>query len=174
MPAAIQFPVLFLARMRSVGVGQVAGTAGESVSVNLKSPSAASGWDPELCPSGAVSSAQKSVAATSFTPPAVPIALLPARTKPLPSAVILPFVLTLALNCLITQGWPPGGTPRTSLRRTKQVVGSWPQVTPSAVRTPIPPSNSTRVSALTVGASIRTPKKTGTDTIHTLLMVSPP
>src|SRR5436309_9518807 len=100
MPAAIQFPVLILARMRSVGVGQVAGTAGESVSVNLKSPSAASGWDPELC----ASSPQKSVTATAVTPPAVPIAFDPARTKPLPSAVILPFVLTLALNCLITQG----------------------------------------------------------------------
>src|SRR5439155_21096912 len=103
MPAAIHCPVLILARMRSVGVGQVAGTGGESVSVNLKSPSAASGWDPELCPSGVVSSAQKSVTATAFTPPAIPIALLPARNKPLPSAVILPFLFTLTFNCRINQ-----------------------------------------------------------------------
>src|SRR5215813_10418913 len=43
MPAAIQGPELLLARIRSAGFVQVKGGTGESVSLNLKFPSAASG-----------------------------------------------------------------------------------------------------------------------------------
>src|SRR5436190_15570136 len=99
-------------RMRSTGFLQGSGGVGVRVPLILKSPSTSNVAASEEWAVGGVvfvklsGGPQKSVANTVSTASVVPIPSLAARTKPFPSAVILPFVLTLALNCLITQGWP--------------------------------------------------------------------
>src|SRR3989454_3016060 len=178
MPAAIQAPgdggVPAKIRIRSTGLVQGSGGVGLSVSFILKSPSAASGCPPVLC---GTSLPQNSVAATIVPPPRVPMLSLPARTRPFPSALMSPFSLTFASNLLITHGWPPGDTPRTTLRFTVQfvepVAGVQAKI-PSAVITPIPPSNSTRVPAIADGARIIIPRTTLMSPIDRCFMVGPP
>src|SRR2546422_9495413 len=161
MPAAIQRPAA--TRMRSTGFVQGWGGAGESVSLISKPTSAASGTGgSELWAVGGVvfvelnGGPQKSVANT-LCPPLVPIPSPPARSRPFPSALMSPFSLTFASNLLITQGWPPGETPRMSLRTGVVHAAGAAGVQLETGITPIPPSNSTRVPAVTDGAWIITP-----------------
>lgn len=100
-------------RMRSTGLVQGFGGAGESVSSMRKSPSTSSGTPArfELCwifPSFA----QNSVAKTLW------LALLPtelpeARRRPRPSSRILPSCFTSAARSWILQIWPAARTVRT-------------------------------------------------------------
>src|SRR6478672_4668371 len=165
MPAASQGPELLVARIRSAGFVQGDGGTGESVSLNLKSPSAASGWAPELWALNVAGGPglvwQKSVAATRVTPSGDPMLFPPAKTRPFPSTLISPSCSTLASNFLITQGVPPGDTPRTTFAPPPATTGM----------TPIPPSNSASPPALTDGASIRTPGNTSIEPINHLLFI---
>src|SRR5271170_7040716 len=63
----------------------------------------------------------------------------PARTNPFPETLMLPLAETWALSWLITQGTPPGTTPRTTFRFSTQAVGQ--PVTDTRGMTPIPPLN---------------------------------
>jgi hypothetical protein len=112
---------------------QELGTAGESVSLMLKSPSTSSGTPAgfELCwifPSFA----QNSVANT-LAPPLLPTALPEPRRRPRPSTRMLPSCFTSAVRSRITQIWPAAGTPRTEV--LAEPVGT----------TPTPPLNLTKL-----------------------------
>src|SRR5271170_249498 len=63
----------------------------------------------------------------------------PARTNPFPETLMLPLAETWALSWLITQGTPPGTTPRTTFRFSTQAVGQ--PVTDTRGMTPAPPLN---------------------------------
>ena len=99
-------------RMRSTGLVQGFGGAGESVSSMRKSPFTSSGTPAfELCWTFP-SFAQNSVAIT------LALALLPTplpepRRRPRPSSRIVPSCFTSAARSWITQIWPAARTPRT-------------------------------------------------------------
>src|SRR4029079_226401 len=123
-------------RMRSTGLVQGFGGAGESVSSMRKSPSTSSGTPVrvELCWT-LPSFAQNSVAKTLW------LALLPTplpepRRRPRPSSRILPSCFTSAARSWITQIWPAAGTVRTVVF-----------VEPVGI-TPIPPLNLTTCWAM--------------------------
>jgi len=114
---------------------QELGTAGESVSLMLKSPSTSSGTPAgfELCwifPSFA----QNSVANT-LAPALLPTALPEPRRRARPSTRMLPSRFTSAVRSRITQIWPAAGTPRTEV--LAEPVGI----------TPTPPLNLTKFGA---------------------------
>jgi len=123
-------------RMRSTGLVQGFGGAGDSVSSMRKSPSTSSGTPVrvELCWT-LPSFAQNSVAKTLW------LALLPTplpepRRRPRPSSRILPSCFTSAARSWITQIWPAAGTVRTVVF-----------VEPVGI-TPMPPLNLTRFWAM--------------------------
>ena len=114
---------------------QELGTAGESVSLMLKSPFTSSGTPAgfELCwifPSFA----QNSVANT-FAPPLLPTPSPAPRRRPRPSTRMLPSGSTSAIRSRITQIWPAAGTPRTEVFAEPVVIS------------PIPPLNLTKLWA---------------------------
>ena len=119
-------------RMRSTGLVQVFGGAGESVSSMRKSPFTSSGTPArfELCwtfPSFAQNSVAKTLALALL-----PTALPEPRSRPRPSSPILPSCFTSAARSRITQIWPAAATPRTVV--FAEPVGI----------TPIPPLNLTK------------------------------
>ena len=88
---------------------------------------------------------QISVAKT-LAPAFVLMPLPPAKSRPLPSTLMCPSVLTSALRSAIAQSWPAGLTPRTTFLVT---LGKLPSAfaAPETFETgwtPIPPSNLTR------------------------------
>ena len=132
IPAANHELVPAMDRMRSTGLAQGFGGAGESVSSMRKSPSTSSGTPArvELCATFP-SFAQNSVAKTLW------LALLPTplpepRRRPRPSSRILPSCFTSAARSWITQIWPAARTVRTVVF-----------VEPVGI-TPIPPLNLAR------------------------------
>ncbi len=132
IPAANHELVPAMDRMRSTGLVQGFGGAGESVSSMRKSPFTSSGTPVrvELCwifPSFAQNSVAKTLA----------LALLPTplpepRRRPRPSTRILPSCFTSAARSWITQIWPAAVTVRTVVF-----------VEPVGI-TPIPPLNLTK------------------------------
>ena len=132
IPAANHELVPAMDRIRSTGLVQGFGGAGESVSSMRKSPFTSSGTPArfELCwifPSFAQNSVAKTLA----------LALLPTplpepRRRPRPSSRMLPSCFTSAARSLITQIWPAAATPRTVV--FAEPVGI----------TPIPPLNLTK------------------------------
>src|SRR5262249_14187406 len=103
---------------------------------------------------------QKSVAATMVTPSADPMLFPPAKTRPIPSAVISPSSSTFALNFSITQGLPPDGKLRTTFYAGPATTGIHPY----------PPSNFTSVPALTDGSSISIPNNTSIEAANHLFI----
>ena len=119
-------------RMRSTGLVQGFGGAGESVSSMRKSPFTSRGTPAklELCwtfPSLAQNSVAKTLAFALL-----PTALPEPRRSPRPPSRMLPSCFTSAARSRITQIWPAAVTPRTVV--FAEPVGI----------TPIPPSNLTK------------------------------
>ena len=123
--------------MRSTGLVQGFGGAGESMSSMRKSPFTSSGTPArfELCwilPSFAQNSVAKTLALALL-----PMALPEPRRRPRPSSRMLPSCFTSAARSRITQIWPAAAMPRTVV--FAEPVGI----------TPIPPVNLTKFWART-------------------------
>src|SRR5262245_52121214 len=138
-----------------MGLMQMSGGSGESMSSILKSPLGASktpAGDEILSVKGAVGS-QIRVANTEVPAGARPALFPPPRINPLPSTLMRPFALTLASSWSITQIWPAGCTPRTMFRFTLSTVAAVAGVGATATpddtgMTPIPPLNLNLVSSV--------------------------
>jgi hypothetical protein len=122
------------AALRIKSMGLVQGTGGVelpffSVSVIVKPPVDDSATPPldELNWGGTgtavVGRSQIRVAITLAPAGGRPALFPPARTNPVPVAEMLPFDPTVAVRPLITQIWPAGCTPRTTLRFTVSGAG---------------------------------------------------
>ena len=137
-------------RIKSIGLVQGDGGVGESLSLILKSPLAESitpAVDVLNWVKGVVAE-QIRVAITDVPGGGRPALFPPAKIRPFPSTLMLPFALTLASSLSITQIWPGGDTPRTTFGFTvtggpvTQAAGAAGQpATDETGMTPMPPLN---------------------------------